>query len=198
MTDIKESKKNWKDLTNSEKIAVLIVIFIITIIIFGIVNAVMKPSNAGMFSSDGKQLDESSSQESTQEEQTRKNYEELETFLSGENLAKKHYLYSGGTKPSYDEVKSFIVVETKKGCGEEETLCEYYLWDDKDAYEQAVYGNEDLLSGLADEIAAKNKLHLSGFVNGGNLVYYYGTTGDGSANSATIYDDTGGDFIIIK
>lgn len=168
-----------------------ILIVIAAFVVLGLIAIAMPRSNPS--STSNTQLD---TKTSTPTSAPTEKYKELETMLTGSVGASKHYLYIASAKPTYEDVKSFVITEHEKGCGKDLTVCNFYLWDNKDACRDAIYGNDDLLSGDATEIATKNKEHLAGYVNSGDMVFYYGITGNGSENSTTIYDGAKKEFII--
>lgn len=200
MTENTENSKGWKSLTKSEKTISIVSFLIVALLAYGVITVITGIGNAKIFSNNSDKSTKNSQQTTSAEkvndtQAPQKEYKDLATLLSGDIAAKKHYLYTASSKPSYDEVKAFVVEEVKRGCGDGRTVCDYFLWDDESAYSKAVYGSDDLLSGTATEIATKNMDHLAGFINSGYMFFYYGTTGNGSSDSATIYDNSTEEFV---
>lgn len=116
-----------------------------------------------------------------------KPYEEIDTEVVQGVRAYAHYQLTGSTKPSIEDVKMYMVELNKKGCGEP-TICNFFLWDSKAAYEA---GKDSVKTGMSSQVATNNKEHLAGYVNSGYAFYYYGATGDGSGNLTVLDPDTG-------
>lgn len=178
-------KLNIKKLKNKQTLIIVITVFVTVLIANNINN-----SNSAKTVSIQK-----NTETSPQLNQSPEKYKELETTLNGSIGASKHYLFTLSTKPTYEDIKSFIIKEKEKGCGENRTVCNFYLWDNEDACNDAIYSSKKLLSGDAIEIATKNKESLAGYINSGNMVFYYGVTGDNTGKSTIIYDEIEKEFV---
>lgn len=136
------------------------------------------------------QQNSSNPAETTQQSETSskpaKAYEKLDTKTIQNIRAYTHYRYTGSTKPTIEEIKKLMVEIERLGCGEPR-ICNYFLWDSKEAYE----AGKDNVDGRANEVAAAHKDHLAGYINSGFAFYYYGTTGDGSGNLTVLDPGTG-------
>jgi hypothetical protein len=116
-------------------------------------------------------------------------YKEIETFLRGTSVAEINYIYLSEGKPDINKTKSLIIEFDKNGCSRQ--LCEYYLWDSKEGYDNRVDN-----SNIADKFASDNREHLIGYLNSGDLFFYYGVAGSVEGKS-TLYDRDNNTFIEI-
>lgn len=120
-----------------------------------------------------------------------KQYEKIDTYIAQGVRAYTHYQFLGITKPTKEETQQYMLEIEKRGCGEPK-ICNYFLWDTKEAYE----AGKDSVSNAsnAKTVAEANKEHLVGYLNSGFAFYFYGSTGDGSGN-VTILDADAGKYM---
>jgi hypothetical protein len=185
--------KEWEDMSRSEKAGGIIGLIVIAVIVLAIFGAIFGGDDNDKFNDQQAQNTVSSSEEDKKSEtevKLAKKYEKIETWTGGAR-AYEHYLYLLGSKPTKEEVQNIMIELEKQGCGDY-TLCDYFLWDDRDEYQR--YINDDKKSSLASKLNAAYKEHLAGHMNSGFAFHYYGKSGDGSGN-LTIYDADTKEFV---
>jgi hypothetical protein len=186
-------KETWGKPSKEQQIVMVVVIFLVVGIAGSFLNPKPKPQEKK--STSASQTKVVAKKQVTPVpvvvENTNPTYKKIARWTSANGMkGMDHYLVSSKTKPTEAQIEAEMVKLKKAGCGDPK-LCEYFIWDAKDGYD-----NRGDTSGTADKVAAANKEHLAGYLNTGDMFFYYGLSGDG-VNNFKIYN--GGDgFMTIK